>query len=449
MTLILLGVVGVLAAAYLTTSQATTSIAHRQLDQKRAFWAAEAGIEHLESMNFVIDDVNEDEGDTFDLFSNLYDDKEEYRIVEIRQNGDKLVNFEDGDYENDIIKNNGNEITIDFDQVVPYEPITFVSKGDYKEANERIEIGLLLQKDPFGDDPWNFPGGDEVLYVEDVENNKIEIGLNDNLINDDITENHFNESINSDLSNKHLDIDGVDVILNSDGNFEVEYDITDSHPGNQTEYLAVSFSLDRNILEEEANPFLFLELEISDWEIQNYNKLDEIEDRVKFGSSASDLDTDLGDGLEVRDLFGFSDDWPSPEDLMEDIDEDNVVHYCGEDEFSGYYDPSDDPNWNCTGDLTTDGKDLDDGYDVIIIHGDLSIRGASSQAYRETDIYVKGDITDMRGAPNFELERTRFFVEGVFENITGNVSDWDSWFVDYDSADDPSRIDDFTDWAIY
>ena len=145
MTLILLGVVGVLVAAFLTTSQATTSIAHRQLDQKRAFWAAEAGIEHLKSMNFDpdgssggadLEDVKLNKGGTYTLLDS------EGEVVEYDQDNNTIdLEIEEGEI--------------------------FVSEGEYVEngeavASERIEINLNFSS------PYDFPLFEDLIFANNI-----------------------------------------------------------------------------------------------------------------------------------------------------------------------------------------------------------------------------------------------------------------------------------------
>ena len=134
MTMILLVVVGVLAAAFLTTSQGTTTVAFRQLDQKRAFWAAEAGVEHVKSMNYVSGEVNVDD-DTIKL-GDLYESGEEYRVIEVRQDDNSIIEEVKYDESKD-------EITIDDNQVNINERITFVVEGRYNDAIETIAIDLV------------------------------------------------------------------------------------------------------------------------------------------------------------------------------------------------------------------------------------------------------------------------------------------------------------------
>ena len=257
MTLILLGVVGVLAAAYLTTSQGTTTVAFRQLDQKRAFWAAEAGIEHLKSMNFVDGDVDGDEGDKLDLFSYLYNNNKVYRIIEVRQNGEEVVNFEDEDYENDIIKNNGNEITINFDDIDRDEPVTFISEGKYNEAEERIKKELekivLEALDP--DDTFSFyhdnynikefeEGGDydedDIVFERDDDGNKdYYIAQNDiedasrNDLDSADWEEYNKENIISEKENRTEQSQGPGHPQVADNYYEKFFGFTNEWPGGE------------------------------------------------------------------------------------------------------------------------------------------------------------------------------------------------------------------------
>jgi len=60
LTLILLVVVGLLASALMRSSVQNIDFSQRELEQKQAFYAAEAGIEHLKSMDLKIkDDIND------------------------------------------------------------------------------------------------------------------------------------------------------------------------------------------------------------------------------------------------------------------------------------------------------------------------------------------------------------------------------------------------------
>ena len=434
MTLILLGVVGVLAAAYLTTSQATTSIAHRQLDQKRAFWAAEAGVEHMKSAGIQF----KFEASGFELERDLYDGNgDKYKIVEesIKVDVYKDGNLEeeiDGtdilDYENEDINinNNHTQFPEEWDEVV----IDFESEGRYNDAAERIETKFIINEID-SDDPFNLLDSDsvfdEVVKVDD-EDDEIEIYIDEDEVDiGDVEEDDFVHEILTDLEdNNHLDVDEDPDISLENGYFSVEYDITDSHH-NQTEYMEVQYSL------EGENGPLRAELGIEDGEIVEIS-YDEggLDSRVDFHSAASDLDTEIetqdGNYIQVRDLFSVDGSLPDfEEDIFDDYD---VVEYDGNqqdddiDEFN-----NDDKN-------------------IIKINGDLTITGASSLELENKIIYVNGDITQMGGIPQMTIINSAFYVEGNIYHITGSTSGWNDWVVDTGSTVNPVLTVRFSDWRI-
>lgn len=120
MTLILLMVVSVMVAAFLTTSQATTSIAQRQLDQKQAFWAAEAGVEHLKSFSFH-------PGGSSD---------KKMKSIYLNNGGNySVINSSTGEF----IEYDGGKVFLNNNQG---ERITFSSTGQYKNNTATIAIDL-------------------------------------------------------------------------------------------------------------------------------------------------------------------------------------------------------------------------------------------------------------------------------------------------------------------
>jgi|GEM_PF-5432538 len=188
MTMILLVVVGVLAAAFLTTSQGTTSVAFRQLDQKRAFWAAEAGVEHISSLVGVLEEV--EEGSNFDVVGwpeGKVDFGEDY----------------DGSYDIDIDSPSNVGLDLDDGKIIVEEgfeggaaTFEFESRGDYNGASQIITRKLNI-------DIVGGEGDGELVMVND--DNDVKFLTEDDLQGDP-----------GDVIDNLMDFDGPDHDFNGD-----------------------------------------------------------------------------------------------------------------------------------------------------------------------------------------------------------------------------------------
>lgn len=428
MTLILLTVVGVLVAAYLTTSQATTSIAHRQLDQKLAFWAAEAGLEHLRSMNFDPDDGS-DSSEFFELKADL------------NRGGSYTVRDSNGD--NIIYDGEDNTFYLDLNIEVddPPKTVTFESEGRYNRAFQKIRRDVILEKGEWAEEienPWNLEGSpfvdDSDFFVKDIkaESGEVRFGVRDDELVDE--EGNPIDDINYDKkaskNNVELEVNFVDDSYNRiDQIFYFDIKFDDVSGQNEIEYVDVTFSLEEHGNTAGVRVYINSEDEIVD--IFNLKLIEEINERVH------------GDHADiVLGMFSFKDYWPD-EDYKNDM-----------------FDPTttslDEVGNNIIDEIiVSEGNSrIDQNYidnSRIYIKGDLEISGASALEIKNSLIFVEGNL-NLTGVPNLKLNDSSFFIQGEVTE-TGQTKFWyDNIDRNLDSGDIGSNIKiewSFSNWRIY
>jgi len=130
MSMVLLIVVGILIAAFMSSSVFNIRFGQSQLDQKRAFYAAETGVEHLQSLNRNITEVlNDNNGKQ--SFESSYGRNEEYFYTVSYESNNVNIDIDKNDIE--IYKNIN-------------KPITFISEGNYNGFTHGIEIDLGINQ---------------------------------------------------------------------------------------------------------------------------------------------------------------------------------------------------------------------------------------------------------------------------------------------------------------
>lgn len=487
MTLILLAVVGVLAVTFLIVSQSTTSIAHRQLDLKRAFWAAEAGVEHLKSSfsessnndGLKLGAVNDG---TFDLSANMYDyEGGGYKIIEIAQNGNIIETFAEEETAK-VIEKNGHEIKIDKREVDLNQPITFVSEGKYNGATESIEIDLILEEGEVTvpgavDEPWQLIAENEVNKVLNIKRNAEDFDFGPNWVNIEIDEDEFDKDIDR-LNEKSLehefltDFDDKENLAvddypddpkitwyEEDGYFKVEYDISEA-PKTSHEYnMRVKFSLNKDLDGEEVPLKVGYRIEghpgeaksqggNEEGDTQNENKKD---NKIVEVNETRVADRVFGDEEIIfsENLFNINDDgdiWPDSSELKEILSanslEDPVID-------QGFYIKEICSRLNIN-ETNIQGS-------VLYFKGDLTIEGFSSMKdgdLSNSRIFVGGDV-NIAGAPKGEIENSAFFIKGDINDISGDTSEWednllppDENEIDPDTYTDTFEIENFTNWRV-
>jgi len=187
MTLLLLLVVGLLIGAFMNSSVFNIRFSQDQLDQKRAFYAAEAGIQHLDNIGISLSDDdfggntepvlsdevgNEDYDGEYDVY--LVDDSLNIKINEDNEDNEILIEdvFDAGDEIE--FRSEGKyseaweDIIVVFDIIDPLAPVEsglMIARGMEISTNEPPEGDLFVED--FID-----PANDE--YIFDIQLNSID-----------------------------------------------------------------------------------------------------------------------------------------------------------------------------------------------------------------------------------------------------------------------------------
>lgn len=443
MTMILLVVVGVLAAAFLTTSQGTTSVAFRQLDQKRAFWAAEAGVEHVGSLVGGLEEI--EEGSNFGVYG-LPDGKvyfgEDYDgsyDIDIDSPSNVGLNFDDGII---IVYEGFNNDSVTFE---------FESEGSYNGMTQKVSRDVTFEIDVIpGDErdlgyvenPWNLYEERGNFFAEEIEEEALEIRLaiRENKVENPNDANIILEDIKDEDKSQHGDLDVENYNFEyeeaKDGfyyyNVDFNFNNVEGHSSHM-QYVDMTFNLDDEYTKVRAV----------------INTEDEIENLYpgeinRIGGTHSE---------QIYHFFGFRDKDGWPVGVNEDPNEvfdatttlDNINNGI-----NGEVIVED-------GDRTLDENDIIDS--ILYIEGDLTIDGYSAVKIINSNIFVEGDVR-INGGPQGVIENSAFFVLGDVDPIKGQTKQWADNIVfdpdEYNNGDDPIPSDptydfvgtDFTNWSV-
>lgn len=155
MVLILLSVVGILAAVLLRTSRTHVNTAIHEEIMSQTFYAADSGVEFAKAYsNKIFDEINKDDDNKY---INMGSDNE---IILVNEK-EWINNFND-----DI---NFNIKIQEIDQIDDeIENITLLSEGNYRSTNKEINFELTILRPDFDWDD-TFPTGEDKNYDEDED----------------------------------------------------------------------------------------------------------------------------------------------------------------------------------------------------------------------------------------------------------------------------------------
>ena len=154
--LILLTLTAALVVIFMEANIFNIRFVSRELDRRRAHWAAEAGVEHLKSMNISIEERNSVPVDV------ALDDNLKYSIDVVDNN---LDNESENELENHVHfqknKENNYELFIDIDYVDSGDKLIFRSLGSRNNIDREIQVDLTIPAGLNMEKPWSIKSEDE------------------------------------------------------------------------------------------------------------------------------------------------------------------------------------------------------------------------------------------------------------------------------------------------
>ena len=375
LTLILLVVVGLLASALMRSSVHNINFSQNELDEKRAFYAAEAGVEHtraeasssLEILNSKTEGepvIPNDDGEEYvELDYNDSNEEIKYQVIYLGDDEYEAVGIVNGEFEQRI------RFDIEMDEGLG-DLVMLLNKLSASEIYEFLPDEGNSDDRPSESDEWKSSNPDFESLAESGELDDIELWSENDIYQEGDTVVDLVETLGEEKEFSKDNIGLFDLLDEEDGNF----------------------------VENDWNSFIeeFKEEFDEDFDEESIEKItsDVIEDNKYYSHEKVEI------GADIEEYEEYSEDT--------DYEKDEVVQYNDSLYFAEDYISQDEEETQKPDDPSTDWEKIDDEQEfnsttikdnVVIIEGSLKMEG--NVTVEESLVIVRDNI-DFGGSQTFD-----------------------------------------------